>query len=514
MLPTLAEAQEAYKELLGQAAALGPDVEREARRRLGKQDLFFLLVYYLGRTDVVHPWLYDRCREVQNEPNGCLDVWAREHYKSTIITFALTIQDILNDPEITVGIFSNTAGLAQQFLKQIKQEFTANGKLKSDFNDVLWSDPEKMAPMWSANDGIIVKRRGNPKEATVEAWGLIDNQPTSKHFKLRVYDDTVTQESVGNPDTIKKTTERWELSIALGAEGGQERYVGTFYHGNDTYQEIMRRGIVKVRRYPVTDNGRADGEPVLMPLESMLKKARSMGTSTFAMQMLLDPKGGSVKSFKRSTLKTWTPKRAGLNVYIIVDPSSGKKRYKGNRIVNDYTSMLVFGVDGNGNRMVLDIVRDRLNLDGRTKKLFELHRKYRPIQQVGYEEYGMQSDIEHINLEMERESYRFDITPLGGNIPKGDVIESILPQLEAGIWYLPETIPVVNSEGKAEDVVQTFLVEEFDLYPVPKHDDTLNTFGLSNHEKIVVRLPSTDYTKIAASRVRAARRRGRSMMVQ
>lgn len=514
MAPTLEEALANYKTALALSCEKGLEAEREMKRRLGRQDLFYLLVFILKRRDAVDPWIYDRCRDVQLEPNGCLDVWARFHYKSTIITFAKTIQDILLDPEITIGIFSNTADLAVQFLRQIKQEFQDNGELKTLYSDVLWSDPEKLAPKWSEKDGIIVKRRGNPKEATVEAWGLIDNQPTSKHFKLRVYDDVVTQESIGNPETIKKTTERWELSNALGTEGGFERYAGTFYHGNDTYQEIMRRGIVKVRRHPVTDNGRADGEPVLISADYMAKTARSMGVSTFAMQMLLDPKGGSVKAFKRENVRYWTPKRAGLNVYIIVDPSSGKKRYKGGRIVNDYTSMLVFGVDANHNRMVLDIVRDRLNLDGRTKKLFELHRKFRPIQQVGYEETGMQSDIEHIKLEQERMNYRFDITALGTNIPKGDVIESCLPQWEAGMWYLPHSLPVVNSEGKAEDIVQTFLVEEFDIYPVPKHDDALNAFGLSNHVSIVIRTPTTDFTKIAASRVRAASRKSRSMMVQ
>jgi hypothetical protein len=56
---------------------------------------------------------------VQAAPNGYLDLWGREHGKSSLITFGLTIQDILNDPEITVGIFSYSRPIAKAFLRQI-----------------------------------------------------------------------------------------------------------------------------------------------------------------------------------------------------------------------------------------------------------------------------------------------------------------------------------------------------------------------------------------------------------
>src|SRR4029079_14135300 len=129
------------------------------------------------------------------------------HYKSTIITFAKTIQDILashgdyplikwGGVEITVGLFSVTRPLSKQFLAQIKREFETNKVLLDFFPDVLDANPNKDAPSWSLDSGIIVMRKGNPKEATIEAHGLVDGQPTSKHFDLLVYDDVVTIDSV------------------------------------------------------------------------------------------------------------------------------------------------------------------------------------------------------------------------------------------------------------------------------------------------------------------------------
>ena len=84
-----------YKKLWDCLRVLHPSAIRTHCRHLARMDLYFLIRYGLRRDDVEHQWILDRCKEVQAAPDGHLDLWAREHYKSTIITFGLTIQDIL-----------------------------------------------------------------------------------------------------------------------------------------------------------------------------------------------------------------------------------------------------------------------------------------------------------------------------------------------------------------------------------------------------------------------------------
>jgi predicted phage terminase large subunit-like protein len=450
-----------------------------AARHLCRTDLYFLLRHVLNRKDAEHQWIYERCREVEAQPDGYLDLWSREHYKSAIITYAKTIQDILAshgdgalvEREVCVGIFSHSRGIAKRFLRQIKFEFESNDKLKEWFPDVLWENPQKQSPKWSEDDGIVVRRKSNPAEATVEAWGVVDGQPIGKHFPLLVYDDVVVPESVTNPDQIQKTGDMLKLSYALGADGGARRFIGTRYHANDAYKEVIDAGTAKPRIHLLTKDGTANGEPVLRSKEWVQGKRKDMGPYIFACQMLQNPQADETQGFKEQWLKYHDGfTRMGMNVYLLFDPAGAKNKR------SDYTSGWVVGLGPDENVYILEMVRDRLNLTQRAALVMRWHRKWKPLE-VRYEKIGMQADIEHIQEVQKQQNYRFDIFEVGGTTPKNERIKRLVPYFEQGRVYLPRTHYYTDYQGKSEDLTQVFIQQEYKPFPVSVHDDMLD--GLS-----------------------------------
>ncbi len=446
------------------------DDDTETLRRLCREDLFFLLYCACRRWDLDHPWLYDRCREVEDEPYGCLDLWARSHYKSTILTFGQTLQSILRDPEITICFFSHTRPIAKAFLNQTKTELENNDFLKRLFPEILWDNPQREAPTWSLDLGLLVKRRGNPKEKTIEAWGLVDGQPTSKHFKVLKYDDIVTLESVTNPEMIAKTTNAYQMSANLGdLVGGYVRQiVGTRYAHGDTYRNIIDNQTAKIRKHPCTHDGTEGGKPVLLTREQLNGLRKEMGPYVFAAQMLLDPASDRAMGFKKEWFQTCNMRvGAGWNIYLICDPASKRKK------TSDFTVFVVVALAPDGNMYLLDGIRDRMNLTARTNHLLRLHRKWLPTK-TGYEEYGMQADIEHIQTVQERENYRFRIQPLGGSMAKEDRIRRLVPPFEQFKVWFPFQLPYRDWEGRTRDFVHEFLFDEFITFPVSLHDDMMD----------------------------------------
>lgn len=480
---------------------------------LGRSDRFFLLSYLLNRSDLYNPWLYDRCREVEAETDGYLDLWAREHYKSTLITFAGSIQEILNDPEITIGIFSHTRPIAKSFLSQIKQEFESNLNLIRLYPNVLYTNPKREAPYWSLDSGIVVKRKTNPKEATVEAHGLVDGQPTSKHFKLMIYDDVVTRESVYTPDMIIKTTDAWELSRNLSSRSvdrGKRRtwYIGTRYNFADTYRVMLDRNAAKARVHAATDNGLPDGNPVFLTEEDWQEKKGESSAATIACQQLLNPTAGQEQEFHPDWIRRWEVRPETLNVAICVDPANSKKKGSSN------TAMAVIGMDAAHNKYLLDGFCHKMSLTERWKNLKSLHKKWirtKGIQvvTVGYERYGMQTDIEHFQEMMLIERYSFPIEEVSWPVQrqegsKVDRIRRLIPDHQNWRFFYPyegyneigkltrtmeevtargqghlvaKPIKQTNQDTKVYNLTEYLLANEYLFFPATTHLDLMDAMS-------------------------------------
>lgn len=503
-----------YFSAIAGANKLGEQALKEVLRSLCLGDLFFLIVYGLGCTFADNDWVFERSREVQKHPDGYVDLWSREHYKSTVITFALTVQEILKNPEITICIFSVTRPMAKQFLAQIKREFEKNAFLKELFPDVLYSKPQQESPKWNEDDGLIVRRTGNPKEATLEAYGLSDDsQPTSKHYDIKIYDDVITERSVTSQEMIEKAMTGIRLSMNLsktdpksGKIITRNRFVGTRWDLDDPYGKIIAEGIAEERRRPgviVMEDGRLKSVGPWSD-ETAEAKRKELGDYIFSCQILLDPVAASSQKFKEEWLRFWDAENLrNLNIYIVVDPAGSRKGKDA-----DYTVFNVFGVDSLDNRLIIRLIRDRLNLVERANILFDLVREFPKVLKVGYEQVGMQADIEHIQYRMKQENFRFAIVPLGttkrltsdankhvgGKIKKEDAIAALVAPFEAGRIYLPYHCWYTDSTGTAKDMTRVFIEEEYlKWYPGAQcHDDMFDTMHMMFHQDLDVRVPNLE----------------------
>jgi len=185
--------------------------------------------------------------------------------------------------------------------------------------------------------------------------------------------------------------------------------------------------------------------------------------------MLQNPVADAAQGFKEGWLRFYNtePELGRMNVYILVDPANAKKKS------SDYTVMWVIALGADRNYYIIDCNYDRMNLSERTDALFRLHSEYHPLD-VAYERYGMQSDIQHIESEMDRRHYRFNITEIYDATSKVDRIKRLVPLFEQSRIWMPRALYKYTLEGKKINIIDIFRDAEYTAFPVCLHDDMLD----------------------------------------
>lgn len=377
--------------------------------------------------------------------------------------------------------------------------------LTSYASDIAWKQSRKCRQIVSSAKYRPIFKTGLAHgNASVESWALDNGSEfmacgllagvTGNRANWVLVDDPVAgREDAESMAIRKKTKDAYEDDLLTRLiPGGKQIIVQTRWHEDDLSGSILpegwngESGLMRGRDGQewyvlclpaICDRdddplGRAIGEP-LWPewfKGDHFEKFRGR-PRTWSALFQQKPRPSEGAEFKLSWLQRYGKAPKAVNHVILVDPSSGKRKDKG-----DYTSMWVFALAGDQNAYLVGGVRDRLNLTERTNALFKLHRKFKPLQ-VRYEQYGLQADIEAIKMAMEVEQYRFKIIEVGGSTSKEDRIRRLIPWFEHGKIWLPGMLPYTDTEGKEHDLVDEFIKQEYGAFPVARHDDMFDAMS-------------------------------------
>lgn len=166
-------------------------------------------------------------------------------------------------------------------------------------------------------------------------------------------------------------------------------------------------------------------------------------SKVYAAQYAQDPRDSDNAIFLPTYFRKFEVRPRTLNIGIIVDPSGGRSRK------SDRTAMPVIGIDANANKYLLDGFCHRMKLSERWDNLKRLWQRWNRAPgimsiTVGYEQYGLQADIEHIEERQQIEGVMFPITEVNwvreGSQSKEDRIQRLEPDFKNSRFFLPATI--------------------------------------------------------------------------
>lgn len=316
-------------------------------------------------------------------------------------------------------------------------------------DDILWDDPHDAKSVESEAKRLAVI------EGWDNAWSSRLNDPSESGI-LIIMQRVNVNDIVGH--LLKKETQDWTLL-----------QIPMRYEGSPTYDAGKDIG-----RPELNDPRTKEGEllfPARFPEQTVIENEEDLGPYGTASQLQQRPRPKGGGELEKEWLGIYTnPDRPVTgNLYVIVDPAGERK--SGVTGKRDNTAMGLIEAAVDQNYYLVDGYRDRLNLSERAEILFDWKRQYGDrIKRVGYEQYGMQSDIVYLKEKMERDNYRFAITELAGSLRKEDRIRRLIPIFSASRFWIPERLYKtihIGDTTKTIDIIKHFIEEEYEPFPSP-----------------------------------------------
>lgn len=475
----------------------GEDIAQATARTLFRglflTDLWFILYFVCKNPVANHPFVVNACREVEDGPKSMtLDVWAREHFKSSIISEAETLQYHANaeawHPKIKDGstcFLSSSSKLAKKILANMMDIMRDEAEFlnfmfphapEQGYWGPFWENPEAQAPMWNVDRGLKLRRQSNAHTPSMYAAGLEEGVPVGDHFGRLVFDDVTNMEVASSPQRMFDLRGKFDAAQNIGMMGGHVRVVGTFYHHADPLVYIRDKKKINSneplfmpRIKPATHDGSPNGMPVMLSQEALDIKKTEI---TYYSQQLCNPVPVETRKLSSSMLKEVNPEHIPGDIIklMAVDPAGERADGKG-----DNWAMVVIGVKpdtddlGASEFYITDLFIDRLEEKDAPYSVAQMYLRGGMIQVMGVEKVGQSTAEIHIANILKKHGRHLSIEQKNLMTLKPAKREKA-GRIEKA-WSFPLANGKVHISTSIDSAYRDKLAMELDSFPYAANDD-------------------------------------------
>ena len=384
-------------------------------------------------------------------PRGC--------FKSTIATIALPIWLQWHDVNLRIMIDNESYKNSKKFLAEIKTQIRNNNLLNNllvnEKGDYLL-EPDYKIPGGYTEDSIIFKNRTVPaKEPSIFCSG-VDTAATGMHPDVIIMDDLVSERNVTTEDQINKVRQHYRFAYSLLEPGGLLIVIGTRYHLNDMYQDILEDDTFNTMHKPAISDEGDYFFPSRLGEKRLEELKKSQGIYIFNSQYMLNPISDENAVFNPEWFKYYTEKEIPKNLYtfITIDLAISQRE------TADYTVICVSSVDSDSNIYIREYLKGRFTPPDTINHIFKLCEKYKPLK-VGIETVAFQkSMIYFIKDEMRRRGNFIPLLELKADSDKVRRAIGLQPWVQNGAFFIKESMGDLYQE----------MIE----FPLGRHDDMVD----------------------------------------
>lgn len=429
----------------------------------------------------------------QKHKYNCI-VAPRGHSKSTTVTLAYALHQILFQEVKFVVIISDTSPQADLFLDAIRNELETNETIRAlfgNFKGKTWSDKE----LETVYGQLIVSKGAGEK---IRGLKYRQYRPD-----LIIADDLENDEMVENPKRREKLRLWWNKSVVPAlAKASKLVIVGTILHYDSLLNRIHKNPHYHKLFYRAIMEGRPlwEDKYTLQELKEIKDSFHRDGLlEVFLQEYMNEPISDENAIFKTEYFRYYSHNGfeaqvrdikntkneygffiSNLSIFTTVDLAISQKENA------DYTVILTAGVDDKNNIFILEYSRDRYTPIQTIDKLFEHFDKYNSLA-VGIEGVAYQKALQwFVEEEMKRRGIFMNLVELKADADKERRIRGMQPRYAIGTVY--------HTDAMAD------MEEELLMFPKAPHDDIADALayipqiafpGTPNYKKFSVQKQRT-----------------------